>query len=174
MDAASGKSRPRKSMRVATIFTGVAACTFGAATQVANAQEAAPHAAAQTLKDAGRAIPDSAVYGSIRSTYLCFRRGINKTWLHYAAYYSYDSPVGSWCVGYKGLLESPAGVGIYSECGGNNHGLLVGTTAAGRKWSTGFGPGTTYRKLNEAHLTAIYVNSWTGNDKCGKPPMITS
>jgi hypothetical protein len=36
MDAASSKLRPRKSMRVATIFTGVAAVTVGV-TQVANA-----------------------------------------------------------------------------------------------------------------------------------------
>jgi hypothetical protein len=45
MGAASSKSRPRKSMRVATIFTGVAAATVGM-TQVANAQGAAYPASA--------------------------------------------------------------------------------------------------------------------------------
>jgi hypothetical protein len=38
MDAAGSKSRTRKLMRVATTFTGVAACTAGMV-QVANAQD---------------------------------------------------------------------------------------------------------------------------------------
>jgi len=172
MDAASSKSRSKRSMRVATIFTGVAACTVGAATQVANAQDAAHRAARHTSTRAGRAEPDSRVYGSIRYAYLCGARGSDRTWLHYATYDSYYTPDTSWCFGYFGLSESPPGVGIYSQCGGNNHGLLVGVTAAGHKWSTSFGPGTTYRKLNEAHLTAIFINSWTGNDKCGKAPIV--
>jgi hypothetical protein len=158
-------------MRVATIFTGVA-CAVGGATQVANAQDAGHTAARHMSEHAGRAIPNSPVYGSIRSAYLCGLRGSHQNWLHYAAYYSYYTPNTSFCFGYKGLSESPPGVGIYSECGGNNHGLLVGVTTAGRKWSTGFGPGTTYRKLDEAHLTAIYINSWTGNDKCGEAPAV--
>jgi hypothetical protein len=170
MDAASSRPRSRRSMRVATIFTGVAACTFGAATQVANAQEAIPHAAGHAAQGIGRAMPDSKVYGSIRYVPICGYRGSRRTWLHYETYQSYYLPDYSWCFGYKGLSESPPGVGIYSECGGNNHGLLVGVNAAGDKWSTGFGPGTTYRKLNEAHLDAIFINSWTGNDKCGEAP----
>ena len=34
-------TKPRRSMRVATVFTGIAACTAGV-TQVANAQDARP------------------------------------------------------------------------------------------------------------------------------------
>jgi hypothetical protein len=170
MDAVSSKSRTRRTMRVATVFTGVAACTAGMATQAANAQDAAHPVARHTSRHAGRAIPDSRVYGSIRYAYLCGLRGSDRHWFHYATYQSYYEPNVSWCYGYFGLSESPPGVGIYSQCGGNNHGLLVGTTAAGRKWSTGFGPGTTYRTLNEAHFDAIYINSWTGNDKCGEAP----
>jgi hypothetical protein len=162
MDAARTKSRPRRSMRVATIFTGVAACTFGA-TQVANAQDAAR---------VERAVPDHKLYGSIRYAYLCGARDSDRTWLHYGTYDSTYAPDVSWCFGYKGLSESPPGVGIYSECGGNNHGFLAGITATGAEWSTSFGPGTTYRKLDKAHLIDVLITSWSGNDKCGSAPIL--
>jgi hypothetical protein len=166
MDAASSKprsrSRSRKSMRVATLFTGVAACTLGTATQVAHAQDAAP------------TVPAGKSYGSIRYSQNCGNQGIDKTWLHVSTNnsspYASQIPYTSFCFGYKGLWGSPPGIGINYECGGNNHGLLVGVTAAGRKWSTGFGPGTTYRTLHEAHLDGVFINSWTGDDKCPKPP----
>jgi hypothetical protein len=161
-------------MRVATIFTGVTACTFGAATQVANAQDAAHTAAAHTAARAGLAMPaGGASYGSIRMNSACANRGIDAHWLHVSAYDGLGAPYPQYqsnCYGYFGLYNSPPGVGIVAQCGGNNHGLLVGTTAAGHKWSAGFGPGTTWRKLNEAHLNGIFINSWTGNDACGKGP----
>ena len=149
-------------MRVATIFTGVAACTLGVA-PVANAQDAA-HVA--------RAIPAGRSYGSIRLAYGCGAQGIDKPWLHVSttSYNDYGYIYTSICFGYAGLWNSPPYTGMRAECGGNNHGLLVGTTAAGRKWSAGFGPGTGYRTLNEAHLTGVFVNSWTGTDKCPIAP----
>jgi hypothetical protein len=171
MDAASSKSRPRNSMRVATIFTGVAACTAGM-TQVANAQEAAHPAARNTSRHIGRDIADGRSYGSIRLSYACGAQGIDKPWLHVSttSYNSYGYIYTSICFGYKGLWNSPPYTGIRAECGGNNHGLLVGVTAAGRKWSAGFGPGTTYRTLNEAHLDGVFINSWTGHDTCPIAP----
>jgi len=158
-------------MRVATVFTGVAACTVGAATQVANAQDAAHTAARHTSKNTGHAIADGRSYGSIRMNAGCAVNGIDAHWLHVSAYTGLgDFPYQSNCYGYFGLWNSPPGVGIAAQCGGNNHGLLVGTTAAGSKWSTGFGPGTKWRLLNEAHLYGIFINSWTGNDACGLGP----
>jgi len=173
MGATSSKSRPRKSMRVATIFTGVATCTVGM-TQVANAQDAVHAAAGHTINHTGRVIPEGRSYGSIRYSENCGNQSIDKTWLHVStnnssAYANYITYV-SYCFGYFGLWGSPPGIGINYECGGNNYGLLVGVTASGRKWSTGFGPGTTYRKLEEAHLDGVFINSWAGNDKCPKPP----
>jgi len=156
-------------MRVATIFTGVAACTVGAATQVANAQDAAHTAARHTSRRAGRAIADGRSYGSIRYTSNCGEYGTDKTWLHVSTtdyYTTYYWQVVSLCFGYFGLWNSPPDVGIRAECGGNNHGLLVGLTAAGRKWSATYGPGTTYRTLDKAHLSGVFINSWTGADKC--------
>jgi hypothetical protein len=159
-------------MRVATVFTGVAACTAGAA-QVANAQDAAHTATRHASKHAGRAIADGRSYGSIRMNSDCANQNIDPHWLHVSAYTGFGEPYPQYqsnCYGYFGLWNSPPGVGIVAQCGGNNHGLLVGTTAAGNKWSAGFGPGTTWRMLNEAHLYGIFINSWTGNDACGKGP----
>lgn len=71
MDAAGGKSSTRKSMRVATIFTGVAACTAGMV-QVANAQDVAQAA----VKHVGRAArPAGRIAGSIRSAVACGYEG---------------------------------------------------------------------------------------------------
>ena len=83
MNEASSKSRSRRSMRVATIFTGVTACTFGAATQVANAQDAAHTAVTHPATRAGFAIPAGGrSYGSIRMAYGCGAAGIDHQWLH--------------------------------------------------------------------------------------------
>ena len=174
MDGASSKSRPRKSMRVATIFTGVAACTFGAATQVANAQDAAPTAPTHPATHARLAIADGRSYGSIRMSDGCAEGNVHKTWLHVSVNnsspYANLIPYRSWCFGYFGLWNSPPGIGIVAQCGGNNHGLLVGVTAAGDKWSATYGPGTKWRTLEEAHLYGVFINSWTGNDECGYGP----
>ena len=128
MDAARTKSRPRRSMRVATIFTGVAAATVGM-TQVANAQDAAHPAAKQASKHIGRSIRPAGRYdGSIRVVSGCHEHGTDKNWLHLSTgYYTTGNTQTSWCYGYKGAYESPPGVGVNRECGGNNHGYLAGT-----------------------------------------------
>jgi hypothetical protein len=165
MSAANGKLRSRRSMRVATIFTGVAACTAGA-TQVANAQEVHP---------ANEARP-TYVYGSIRDSYACGFLGTHKTWLHVSTT-SYNSggaggtgvSIRSVCFGFRGSYYSPPYTGIRAECGGNNYGFLDGS-ADGRPRSTTFGPGTTYRTLSWSHLYLVRINSWAGNDTCPEAP----
>jgi hypothetical protein len=171
MTAASSKSRPRKSMRVATIFTGVAAATIGM-TQVAQAQETAHPAARPTPRNNGRFVrPAERVSGSIRQDSDCANRGIDKNWLHVSTNTSFsENPYQSICFGFRGMSVSPPYIGINAECGGNNHGYLAGLAANGRSWFSSFGPGTTYRKLVEPHLNEVYIRSWTGTDACGKPP----
>jgi hypothetical protein len=107
-------------MRVATIFTGVAAATVGV-TQVANAQDAAHPAAKQTSKHIGRAMrPASAIFGSIRSAAHCALSGTDKTWLHVSTitYFSDGYGYTSLCFGFKGIFDSPLFTGIRAECGG--------------------------------------------------------
>jgi hypothetical protein len=166
------KSRTRKSMRVASVFTGVAAATVGMTTQAANAQDAAHPAVRPTSRHIGRTVhPAGRVSGSIRMNSDCGNRSIDKNWLHVST--NTGSPIlpyESYCFGYKGLFVSPPGVGINYECGGNNHGYLAGFTAAGGSWSAAFGAGTTYRTLHEAHLNEVIINGWAGTDACPKPP----
>jgi hypothetical protein len=169
MDAASSTSRPRRLMRVATIFTGVAAATAGV-TQVANAQGIRP-AGTQGIRPGNAARPDGAIYGSIRSALSCGHNGSHKTWLHVSttSYFFAAHYYRSICFGNKGDFESPPYTGIRAECGGNNHGSLLGTNG-GHSKIFAFGPGTTYHALGWSHLYTVAINSWTGNDTCPQIP----
>lgn len=139
MDAVS--SKPKRSMRVATIFTGIAACTVGMA------YGAAAHAA--TVKPASR------VSGNIREVVRC---GSN-TWLHVASDVGQDS----FCFGFDGTSIPTNEVGMYAQCGGNNYGWLLSLV---NQNSATFGRGTTYRVLNWAHLSYVHISGWGGNDTC--------
>jgi hypothetical protein len=126
-------------MRVATVFTGVAACAVGM-TQVADAQ-VTHQAGAQRVRPEGR------VDGSIRYTGNCGTTGAEANWLHISTYLYYlptggATYVGSVCFGYKGIYQSPPGIGMNAACGGNNHGYLNGEKA-GRSVSFHYGPGRT-------------------------------
>lgn len=160
MDPSSGKSRPRKLMRAATIFTGVAACTAGAA-QVANAQD----------RPANAARPAGAINGSIRDASACGFKGSHPNWLHVSTtwYHSPGYTYTSVCFGFKGAYQSPPYTGIRTECGGNNHGFLQGANG-GHSVSFFFGPGTTYHGLYWSHLYDVGITSWTGNDGCPIAP----
>lgn len=163
MDAVSAKKRPRRAMRVATIFTGVAACTIGV-TQVANAQDMRP------------AVPAGTIQGNIKSVASCGSRGIDGTWLHVSTVSNFSvlaEPVTRWmsdCFGNSGWYQGPRGTGMVAQCGGNNYGNLSGATASGKWWSVAFGPGTTYRTLNKAHLSNVFISKWHGTDKCPEAP----
>jgi len=175
MNAVSAK--PRRSMRVATIFTGVAAATIGVA-QVANAQAVRP-ANAQDHRPATmggmRGMRPAAALSSIRSSIDCTGNGKDPHWLHVST--AFLDPFGgshvvSQCFGFKGYYVSPPKtVGAFAECGGTNHGFLVGAYG-GRSKSFFYGPGTTYHTLNWSHLYGVDINSWTGNDACPEAPYL--
>jgi hypothetical protein len=73
------------------------------------------------------------------------------------------------CFGNKGDFQSPPYTGVRAECGGNNHGSLLGTNGGQQKIFT-FGPGTTYHALGWSHLYTVAINSWTGTDTCLQAP----
>lgn len=73
MDAKSRSSRAGKAMRVATLFTGVAASTVGI-TQAANAQNAAHADVNPPLKHVGHAIRPDTATGSIKVANSCATR----------------------------------------------------------------------------------------------------
>lgn len=162
MATASGKSGPKRAMRVATIFTGVAACTVGV-TQAAHAQGLRTDTAA---RPAGERLS-----GSIVSAIQCAENGIDKTWLHLSstAYVGGGYFYTSTCFGFRGQSQSPANKNVRAECGGNNHGFLLGANS-GRSETFRFGPGTTYHGLYWNVLTSVIISGWAGADKCPRAP----
>src|SRR5580693_8428439 len=119
-------TRAGRSMRVATLFTGVAAMTVGLA-QAANAQEGAKPSARPALKHGAGpdAIPPGGgkQSGSIQYYRNCGEGlGTHSHWQHTAVAFSKTSYgfyiPGSDCFGFKGTLVSPSGTGAISECGG--------------------------------------------------------
>jgi hypothetical protein len=158
-------------MRVATIFTGVAAVTVGT-TQIANAEDA-NHPAAKHIGQTAR--PAGTTYGSIKDAYNCAWHLSRGTWLHVDTSFVVSDTSGhvyqdqSVCYGFKGFNISPPGVGMHAQCGGNNHGSLIGSEH-GERVLAPFGPGTTYRTLQWSHLNYVSIRSWTGNDTCGIAP----
>ena len=105
----------KKTMRVATVFTGVAASAV-AMGQTANAQEAAVHpGATHASKHVGRttraAVPAVAESGSIRAAYSCNYRNIDHTWVHiWTEVYNvpYQESLVADCYGGKGDLSIAA------------------------------------------------------------------
>jgi hypothetical protein len=172
MVAVNGKSTSRKSMRVATIFTGAAALTVGV-TQVANAQDIAHSVGKGASKHIQRTVhPAGKVDGSIRYYSDCGALGVHDEYMHYSTSVSYGGGVliyTSYCFGYYGVYVSPPGAGIRRECGGNNHGYLYGYEK-GDEWSETFGPGTGYKNIFKTSLYGVVINSWTGADTCGEAP----
>jgi hypothetical protein len=156
-------------MRVATIFTGVAAMTVGV-TQAANAQDVAHPAAKPTAKHiAGTIRPAGRFDGSIQYDESCANTGAHPTWLHVSTTglpgWVASNAIGSVCFGNAGIYSSPPGVGIYGECGGNNSGHIYGENK-GKLTSLAFGPGTTYRNFIWSHYDDVLITKWTGADKC--------
>jgi hypothetical protein len=157
----------RKTMRVATLFTGVAACTF-AAGQVANAQvtaHPAAHPAGHSPKNARRHLgaagntftAGGAKYGSIRESTQCGQHGKGYEWLHVIS----DDGATSYCYGYYGDYSPTSEVGITFECGGNNYGVLTG---AG--WYDKYYQGDGYAPVDHSHLLQVYISGWGGSYGC--------
>jgi hypothetical protein len=155
MDAVSSKSK--RTMRVATVFTGIAACTAGMAAYGTTAQAATHTTVKPTVKPAVRPAvrTPGRVSGSIREVTSC---GSN-TWLHVMS----EDNFGSFCFGFRGTSIPTNETGMYAQCGGNNYGWL--SSLRGSRFVT-FGKGTTYRTLNWPHLSYVHISGWTGTDKC--------
>jgi hypothetical protein len=154
-------SNARKTMRVATVFTGAAA-TAAAFTPAAMAGTG--HGA--VARTAGKALnvprergirPDYSKYGSIRSSGACK----NAEWVHLEWGRGYRD-----CFGYHGGINWGEELAISHECGGTNNGIIFTTGN-----SIPYGPGTGYRGFpTGTEALSIYIGSWTGTDHCGAFP----
>jgi hypothetical protein len=168
------KSKRGRAMRVATVFTGVAAAAVGIP-QVANAQEVAHPAAKPTSKQTGRTVgPDvKRIDGSIQYYDSCGAVKVHPTWLHVGTFfYSPEGAFGpglypgSVCFGDAGILSSPPGTGFFGECGGNNYGYINGENK-GKIVSLAFGPGKTWNEnVSWSHYDDVLITKWAGTDTC--------
>jgi hypothetical protein len=150
---AAKKALSRKAMRVATTFTGVAACTatFTPAATAATERVAIPDIKAKPGCPAG-----------------------TSNWLHLAYNRENDT-----CLGYSGSSNRTfdPNYGATSFCGGNNSGSFRGhfKDAPGTFYNTGFWTGTTYAHIpgttatDPLIISYVRIYAWAGNDKCGLP-----
>jgi hypothetical protein len=155
-----------KTMRVASTFTGAAACAV-AFTPAAMAGTGHPAVHQPVLNRAvphkvGR--PDISLRGCTAGT---------SNWFHIA--YNKQSDI---CFGFKGtFVFSPnARPAETSFCGGNNKGWISGfNTKTGQFYFTRFGHGNFYAHIpntTASHpylLSSVHISSWAGNSKCGFP-----
>jgi hypothetical protein len=151
----TSKSASRNSMRVATIFTGVAA--MGGMTQVAHAQVTRPDVKLQ------------------QGTQIQWcNRASRATWVHMGYY---DARVNgnaegspeSKCIGFRGN----AGISMLLDgfCGGNNSGHLLGyNSVANLNWHYGHGnfyaEFSNYRYGGWGQTQTISISGYGGNDTC--------
>jgi hypothetical protein len=158
------KSTAAKTMRVATTFTGVAACAAAfapAATAVTHPTDATgatiPYRPVPVVKHLHRAgtTPAFPISGSIRSASCTTAR---KNWLHVQWYSISGAGPFLTCFGFKGAFSTF--IAMAKQCGGNNHGDFWPGPLT-------YGPGTTYRNFNPRRFVSVITDSgWAGTNAC--------
>jgi hypothetical protein len=151
------KAATSKTLRVATAFTGVAACAaaFGPTAMAATGQGATykPDVAATTIEQK-EGCP-----------------GGTSDWLHLG-----DGPGNTdMCYGYTGTYTN-ADWAETSYCGGNNYGWIdVQYPGSTGNTKITFHQGTTYAQIpyaginDPAIVRSVHISGWSGSDAC-KPP----
>jgi hypothetical protein len=150
-------------MRVATTFTGAAACALGFA-PAANAVTAT-----QAVAGHGQYLNAIHPYATHRSPD-CGTATVH--WLHVG-----NGTGGDVCFGDKGgtgVLPASERSLIFSFCGGNNTCYMFGYTepnGGGRHVSQYFGHGNYYAYLKTPfYLWSVAILNYSGTDGCGAPP----
>jgi hypothetical protein len=154
----------RRTMRVATTFTGAAACVVAVnpAAIAATAQPAARAGHQQLLRIAiGE---NRRLSGSIRSG--CGTAANTSHWLHIRTH-----TFGSSCYGFRGALSMSPYPNMRSFCGGTNFGAIWGSGNSG--WSSyPFYSGNYFKKLPQNiewfYVSRIAITGWhtANNYKC--------
>ena len=152
--------RIKKTMRVATTFTGAAACAAAFAPTAATAATA-QHGHQIRLDGTRHGVqPDAGI------TFKSQCPGGTSNWLHIA----WAGNHGDACLGGVGSVSfSTHAPGIKGWCGGNNIGIILSRNG---QHSYSFGHGTTYLyniKPDPFPIGAVLMDGWKGNDKCPPP-----
>jgi hypothetical protein len=159
------KVASRKAMRVATVFTGAAACVTafapGAAAYAGHyAAIGQPGHLARLDSKGLEAQPDTRVSGNIQSG-AC---GGRPNWVHF------EIGAATICFGSKGQWEDyDPGYRESKICGGNNFGWYSGKSENSRYNTAGFHPGTNFVHLpwpGSTYITYVVISSWAGTQRC--------
>jgi hypothetical protein len=142
-------------MRVATTFTGAAACAAAFAPAATAATHTTAGLAYHKLPIAERhALRGVANTGSIRSA-SC---GTVPHWLHVQWFSTGGAGPFLTCLGFRGVFSTS--IEMAAQCGGTNHGKFF-------PGSLTYGPGNTYRHFNpHRFVSAISIAGWNGTDAC--------
>jgi hypothetical protein len=153
----------KRTMRVATTFTGAAACgvAFNPAAMAATAQPVAH----QQLRRIAIA-ENRRLSGSIRESAGCAAANASH-WLHVS-----EGPgFGPVCFGFRGLLLTSPLPDMHAFCGGTNSGYIWGTDNL-HSYAVyyHFGQGTYYyhppKSEKYFYVSEIGIVGWKGGDKC--------
>jgi hypothetical protein len=168
MKAGSRKTTVKKTMRVATVFSGAAACAtaFGPAAAAATAATApAGHAPGGINIRFDRGRPKMPLHGA-RPAYTVLSGNIESTmncgntpkWVHTKFTTEY-----SVCFGFKGSLSySTYPLVVSKECGGTNHGFIE--SPHGDKYH--FYSGNYFVRLPFNSVSWVHISGWNGGDTC--------
>ena len=156
----------KRTMRVATTFTG-AACTVAAFNNpAAMAGTGRPAAQPGYQHNVPRIVGgNTPLSGSIRVGNCADTNASH--WLHIESPYN-----GGSCYGYRGLLLLSPWPNMRAYCGGNNSGVIWGwDNLHSYEVYVTFGQGTTYAHLPKSnewfYISELGIEGWHGNDKCG-------
>lgn len=155
MNSSIRKLASTRKMRVATLFTGAAACAVGFA----------PTAAAAAT---GIHLPELHTGGTPTSIPHCTG---HSTWMHMA----FEGPeTESACFGYTGYdynVASHNTTYAFQICGGNNVGTYYGVNRHTNQYTdAGYREGTTWVSLpgnSTWDVSTVYNSGWSHSDKCG-------
>jgi hypothetical protein len=166
------KAASRKTVRLATTFTGAAACAFAF---VPAATAATGHPVTAGPGHQGGIRPDLGI------DYSC--PAGTEHWVHLALNNTKD-----YCVGGRGAHPFPLGKSpvIHGLCGGNNSGVITGSYVSNTRAAAfghgnrhgfrpfgnaviSFGPGDKYRGISAFLVSSVDIFNYSGTDKCGLP-----
>jgi hypothetical protein len=152
------KGTSRRTMRVATVFTGAAICA------VADMPGAL---AAPALHTGGNI---TVVRGCVA--------GVDPHWVHlYGEHWTGPSwdpyqVYSSLCLGYTGTYNPNYSFYAKNICGGNNVGFYSATEMGNGHGRATFHEGTTFATVPQSvgELSFLHISGWSGNDGCYTPP----
>jgi hypothetical protein len=146
----------KKPLRMATVFTGAAACAAAFAPTAAAAATAPGTATgtATTTATAGKPLPSN--IDEIDCT------ASDSHWVH--LYWPGYADHGPTCLGYAGVKEvDHSFVGF---CPGNNYGVFTALTSSGTYFSHFFTPHTGKSLDFTFYVISLEISHWAGSDTC--------